>query len=59
MSEPERQEVKVEQLDYLSEDVPEKDQVIWFGYIGFGIVVASVLVSFAALTLILVWFLNG
>ena len=58
MTEPARQEVKVEQLEILSEDVPSKDQVIWFGYIGFGIVVASIVISFAALTLITIWFLG-
>jgi hypothetical protein len=58
MSEPERQEVKVETLEYLPEDMPGKDSVIWFGYIGFGIVVGSVLVGFAALVLTVVWLLK-
>jgi hypothetical protein len=58
MSEPERQEVKVEQLDYLPEDTPSKDSVLWFGYIGFGIVVGSIIVSFAALVLITMWLLG-
>jgi len=55
MSEPERQEVKVEQLDYLPEDAPSKDDVVWFGYIGFGIVVGSIFLGFAFLVLVVMW----
>jgi hypothetical protein len=58
MTEPVRQEVKVEQLDYIPEDAPSKDQVIWFGYIGFGIVIGSIFISIAFLALILVWMLQ-
>jgi hypothetical protein len=58
MSEPERQTVKVEQLDYLPEDSPSRDQVVWFGYIGFGLVIGSIFVGFAFLVLMVVWLLQ-
>ena len=58
MSEPERQEVKVEQLDYLPKHAASKDDVVWFGYIGFGIVVGSILLGFAFLVLAVMWLLQ-
>jgi hypothetical protein len=58
MSEPERQEVKVEQLDYLPQEDKSRDQVVWFGYIGFGIVVGSIFVSFGFLILMVMWLLQ-